>query len=560
MKGSRLYMLILFAILVLVFINEYLAPHKFSWEPSYDKDDKEPFGCFVFDDIMSSSIDNYSVADKSFYQIVKEDSTISKHAFLIMEERLNLNDVDIESMFKLIYQGNQVMLCIDRFPYSLQDTLSFSTEYDYSYIPPISEFIAENKTRDSIFFGTDTLNPELIFEVYPQLHKTNLVAGRVRRIYEVTQHLSPKGPVKISNVDSISSYDNGIIIYDKERVIVENLKINDSTDINNFKQYLDNGEIIIYNKDIYDFKSFEGIIYDDELPDDEEINEEYFYEYDDDDDNYDFKEYEFSNDSDSAREIYIYKKDTIDTIKFIDYRITVIRQTKPEFYPLKCDSMQVLVWDNKNNPLVIRAFLGEGEIFLVNTPLMFTNYGVLDNTSYIFRLLSYMKDKPMIRIESYGKHGNNKDTPLRYILSVAQLRWALYFTLFLILAFMFFAAKRRQRVIPIVNAPQNKNIEFMQLISNLYYQKHNNIEILKMKHTYFCAEVKSLTGIDLQENISDESDSKRLIEKTGMEIDFIRDLLKNIQISLYASQVNDIQLKQYIDGMNKILKQLKIEN
>ena len=125
---------------------------------------------------------------------------------------------------------------------------------------------------------------------------------------------------------------------------------------------------------------------------------------------------------------------------------------------------------------------------------------------------------------------------------------------------MFFAAKRRQRVIPIVNAPPNKNIEFMQLISNLYYQKHNNAEILKMKHTYFCAEVKSLIGIDLQENNPDELDNERLVEKTGLDIDFIRNLLKNIEMSLYASQINDLQLKQYIDGMNKILRKLSIDN
>ena len=125
---------------------------------------------------------------------------------------------------------------------------------------------------------------------------------------------------------------------------------------------------------------------------------------------------------------------------------------------------------------------------------------------------------------------------------------------------MFFAAKRRQRIIPIVNTPPNRTIEFMRLISNLYYQKHNNVEILKMKHTYFCSEIKSLIGVDLQENIPNDSDYRRLVEKTGLELSFISDLLKNIQMSLYKSEVDDNQLKQYIDNMNKMLKKLKIEN
>ena len=414
MKGSRLYMMMLLAFIVLVFIFEYMSPHKFSWNPTYDKNDKEPFGSYVFDDIMSSSVDNYSVANKTFYQILNEDSTISQHAFLLTEGRLQFTETDIEYLYRLIHLGNQIMICTGNFPYNLEDTLRFEVGYG-EYFPSFIKYVSETPVRDSIFFGTDTLNYEQLYEVYPQMHPVSLVTGKTK-VYE--------------------------------------------------------------------------------------------------------------------------------------------------FMPINCDSMEVLVCNNKNEPLVIRAFIGKGEIFLVSTPLMFTNYGMLDrsNASYAFRLLSYMKSKPLMRIEAYGDHNKNNKTPLRYILSEPPLRWAIYFAMALLLSFMFFAAKRRQRVIPVVNTPSNRSIEFMQLISNLYYQKHNNTEILKMKYNYFCAEVKNLTGVDLRENIPTESDYRRLTEKTGLEIDFIRDLMKNIQMSFYRSEVSDIELKQYINDMNKILKQLTVDN
>jgi hypothetical protein len=225
-----------------------------------------------------------------------------------------------------------------------------------------------------------------------------------------------------------------------------------------------------------------------------------------------------------------------------------------------CDSTEILVWDKEGNPLVIRAFIGKGEIFLVSTPLMFTNYNILDgnNASYVFRLLSYMKDKPLIRIEAYGNHSDEPQTPLRYIISEPPLRWAIYSIIILLILFMIFTAKRRQRVIPVVESPPNRTLGFMQLISNLYYQNHDNSEILKMKHQYFCSEVKSLIGIDLQDGIANESDYIRLAEKTGTDVEDISTLLKNIQRCISYSDTDDAQLKENIDKMNELL--LKIRN
>ena len=491
MKGSRLYMILLFAFLMIVFLFEYMAPHKFVWNATYDKKDKEPFGSYVFDDVLSSSVQNYSVANKTFYQIIKEDSTISRHAFLITEDYPDFNKVDIESLYKLVHLGNKVMICTRHFPSLLKDTLCFGTAYG-GYFPSLETYIQKQgiNTRDSIFFGTDTLNPQHIYEVYPHFHPISIIAGR-NRVIRNNAHTATVQTMKSSPVEEQP----------------------DSTD---------------------------NIIADHEIADDEAIISEEEFE-DEDEEWYDYDEW---FDESELTEDIVEDTDSSATIR--------------EFVPVNCDSMEILVWDSENKPLVLRAFIGKGEIFIVSTPLMFTNYGVLDgdNASYAFRLLSYLKDNPLIRIEAYGKHDDEPQTPLRYLLSEPPLRWAVYSTMILLLLFMFFTTKRRQRIIPVVNAPPNRSLGFMQLISNLYYQKHNNAEILIMKHTYFCAEVKRLIGVDLQENIPNEQDNKRLVEKTGLEADDIRGLLKNIQMTLYRSEADDIQLKQYIDGMNDILRAL----
>ena len=54
-------------------------------------------------------------------------------------------------------------------------------------------------------------------------------------------------------------------------------------------------------------------------------------------------------------------------------------------------------------PVAMSCSWGKGEIILVSTPLLFTNYGVLDgkNAAYIFRLLSQIGEFPIIRTEGY---------------------------------------------------------------------------------------------------------------------------------------------------------------
>jgi hypothetical protein len=415
MKGSSLYMLLMGVFLVGVFVFEYMAPHQFVWNPTYDKHDKEPFGSFIFDDVMSSSVDGYTVDKRTFFQIFADDSAALPRAFLLTESKPYFSSTDVEYLYKLLHSGNQVMICTSDLSHVIRDTLNVSIGRR-SYYPSIKEYAdyASNKNlRDSIFIGRDTLNPEHMFNVYPQMPRAFIVERRD------SMHL-----------------------------------------------------------------------------------------------------------------------------------------------PINCDSTEVLAWDSENNTIALRIFIGRGELFLVTTPLMFTNYGILDgdNALYAFWLLSHMKDRPLIRIEAYGNHSDEPRTPLRYILSEPPLRWAVYFALTLLVLFMAFTARRRQRIIPVITNPRNRTLEFMHLISNLYFRKHDNAEIIRMKYTYFCAEVKQLTGIDIDEATRSNTGIKRLEEKTGMDSAHINAILKEVQMVIYLSESNDRQMKQCIDNMNKILRELNIKH
>ena len=132
--------------------------------------------------------------------------------------------------------------------------------------------------------------------------------------------------------------------------------------------------------------------------------------------------------------------------------------------------------------------IGKGSITWACTPLIFTNFGILDNNNheYIFRLLSETGGLTMIRTEAYLPVVQEAEqTPLRYIISQRPLRWALYLTLLTLLLAMLFGCRRRQRVIPVIQPPRNHLLEFVQLIGTLYYQRRDSREqLLKQSNKY----------------------------------------------------------------------------
>ena len=121
---------------------------------------------------------------------------------------------------------------------------------------------------------------------------------------------------------------------------------------------------------------------------------------------------------------------------------------------------------------------------------------------------------------------------------------------------MIFAAKRRQRVIPVGKTPPNRSLAFMQLISNLFYQKRDHAQILSMKYRYFCIEVKQQLGINLEGNPED-ADFKRLSEKTGIAQDTLKSSIRTLQIAIYRDVLDEKQLKEGIDLLNDILRAME---
>ncbi len=203
---------------------------------------------------------------------------------------------------------------------------------------------------------------------------------------------------------------------------------------------------------------------------------------------------------------------------------------------------------------------GKGELFVSCDPLLLTNYGILDTESngLVFRLMSQFRGLPVIRTEAYTpKAERNEETPLRFWLENDPLSWAVYLTVFGLLLFCVFYARRRQRVIPVVEPPMNRSLEFVKLIGTLYHQKHINRDLLQKKYGYFAEILRRTVMIDIEEEEGRKENIAQIAFRTGMPEAEVRMILDRVQRQLQSGDnISDAVLRKAIDGMDMIINKL----
>ncbi len=167
--------------------------------------------------------------------------------------------------------------------------------------------------------------------------------------------------------------------------------------------------------------------------------------------------------------------------------------------------------DSNTNFAKIR--FGTGHFYLHTNPIAFTNIQLLDQRrkDYAQGVLAHLPkgknywDAYGQQDESIGRMQNDEEdltqaslsgkTPLQYVLSQPPLAWAWYVLLALAILYLFFKAKRRQRIIPVLHENRNTSLEFVSTVGSLYFQqkKHRNIALKQMQ--LFLNQVRNRYGI-----------------------------------------------------------------
>ncbi|MGG6545053.1 UNVERIFIED_CONTAM: DUF4350 domain-containing protein [Prevotella sp. 15_C9] len=219
-------------------------------------------------------------------------------------------------------------------------------------------------------------------------------------------------------------------------------------------------------------------------------------------------------------------------------------------------SMNSEYWE----PFIVKFdYRGKGECYCVAVPLLFTNYGVLDKeiNPVVFRVISQISNLPIVRTEAYlPKPSGGSSSSLAYFLEKEPLRWAVYLALLGLLLFFIFTARRRQRIIPVVKPAENKSLEFVRHIGTLYYQQHDNRDLLEKKFIYFADAIQRLIPVDVSKEESTDHLASFISQRCGLEKESVEGTLREVKKQLHRGKVSDADLKRLIDKMNEIQNQL----
>lgn len=251
---------------------------------------------------------------------------------------------------------------------------------------------------------------------------------------------------------------------------------------------------------------------------------------------------------------YDYKHDSLYVGDFTRFDTIVDKKERIE----RIDTFAI-----KKIPTAVSVPYGKGEVIFVSSPLLFTNYGMLEGNTfvYIFRLMSYLADLPVYRTEAYVKTDAmlvTEQSPFREFIKRPPLRWALYLALLGVVLFMIFTARRRQRVIPIMSKPANRSLEFIQLIGTLYYQRKDHVDLVRKKFKLFAEELRKTAGVDISDVNTDDREYLLLAEKTGMNSDRLKKVIRQIRLVLHSEgSISVEEMRSLIDAMDTIVRHAK---
>lgn len=200
----------------------------------------------------------------------------------------------------------------------------------------------------------------------------------------------------------------------------------------------------------------------------------------------------------------------------------------------------------------VKVNVGKGTIYLHNQPAVFSNFAMLSElnlSEYAARTLSYLPqdqsvtwfvDKPLDKVKT--------KTILSVIFNYPSLRAAWLIFLYGMILFIFFHAKRKQRVVPIITPPKNTTVEFTQTIGNLYYQEGDTGNIVQKKIVYFLDKIRTHYYLDTQK--LDNEFIRKLHLKSNKDIALIKNIVQFIQWfekNQTASQHDLIRLNEFIE-------------
>lgn len=219
------------------------------------------------------------------------------------------------------------------------------------------------------------------------------------------------------------------------------------------------------------------------------------------------------------------------------------------------EEAEVIAKGKNGDILGVKFELGEGTVTLFTMPIVFSNYYVLKEDFELAETLTLKLPNEDTKWSNYlrgqYRHDEEKRSLMDYIHQQESLTWAFYILLFSVLIYFGLQVSRVQRAVPVLEAPSNDALKFVDTISNLYYLKKDHKAMMEMKMSYFLEWVRGTYHMDTHK--IDEAFITKLANQSGVSEEDVGYVFKTYDQFKKKSQLTDAEFLRF----NKLLQKFK---
>lgn len=218
---------------------------------------------------------------------------------------------------------------------------------------------------------------------------------------------------------------------------------------------------------------------------------------------------------------------------------------------------------------------GDGFFYFHTAPIAFSNIQLLEEPAvrYAERVFSHLVPGPIYwdehskvseevarqRNRSAGSPPPERrldaQSPLQYVLQQPALTWAWYLLLALALLYLLFRAKRRQRIIPVLEENKNTSLEFLSTIGRLYFMQNDHRRLAMQQMKLWRAYVRNRYGLKTME--LDDRLIEKLTGKSEIPGEVIQELFSQYRDIEQANRIGDDTLVAFHRKMDFFYKHCK---
>ena len=219
-----------------------------------------------------------------------------------------------------------------------------------------------------------------------------------------------------------------------------------------------------------------------------------------------------------------------------------------KFSTIDTSTTRVLGYNNSGNNYV-EIYYGRGKFYLHCEPRALSNYFLLQNKNYkylqnVFALIDQRPDHlywdDFYNKRTHAPTGKEGKGGVAMLLQYPSMAWAFWLAVVLLVLYIIFGGKRRQRIIQTIPKNVNSTLAFTETIGNLYLQKKDNRNIADKMILYFYEHFRKQYFLNANQVNADFIDA--LSRKSNVSLQATQSLFNLIEIVKQKEQISDEEL------------------